>query len=73
MSEKKSQHSDVAEGKWKQWTGEAKKQWGKLTDDEVKQAEGNAEKLAGVIQERYGRTREEAEREVREWRDRHNF
>ena len=55
---------DQVEGKWKQMKGEAKVAWGKLTDDELDQAEGNAEKLAGLVQEKYGKTREEAEKEV---------
>jgi uncharacterized protein YjbJ (UPF0337 family) len=57
-------NSDILRGKWKQIRGEAKTLWGKLTDDELDQIEGNLEKLAGVIQERYGYTREQAEAEV---------
>jgi uncharacterized protein YjbJ (UPF0337 family) len=57
-------NSDQMAGKWKQLKGEAKILWGKLTDDELDQAEGHKDKLAGLVQERYGKTREEAEREV---------
>jgi uncharacterized protein YjbJ (UPF0337 family) len=57
-------NNDQIAGKWKQMKGEAKVMWGKLTDDELDIAEGHKDKLAGKIQERYGRTREEAEREV---------
>ena len=56
-------NSDQMAGKWKQLKGEAKILWGKLTDDELDQAEGHKDKLAGLVQERYGKTREEAERE----------
>ena len=52
------------QGKWRQWKGAAKTQWGKLTDDELTQAEGNADKLAGYIQERYGYAKERAQEEV---------
>jgi uncharacterized protein YjbJ (UPF0337 family) len=38
--------------------------WGKLTDDELEIAEGHADKLRGLVQERYGRTKDEAQREV---------
>ena len=51
-------------GMWHQLKGEAKVQWGKLTDDDLDQIEGNAEKLAGKLQERYGYARERAEEEV---------
>lgn len=62
-------NNDIAEGKWKQIIGKAKTAWGKLTDDELTKAEGHADKLAGLIQERYGKTREEAVREVRRFFD----
>jgi len=58
---------DRVQGNWKQLKGEAKRQWGKLTDDELDQAEGNREKLAGKIQERYGIAKDEAERQIDEW------
>jgi uncharacterized protein YjbJ (UPF0337 family) len=60
---------DIAAGKWKQMVGKAKAAWGELTDDELTQADGNAERLAGLIQERYGKTRDEAELEVRRFFD----
>jgi uncharacterized protein YjbJ (UPF0337 family) len=62
-------NNDIAEGKWKQMVGKAKTAWGELTDDELTKAEGRADKLTGLIQERYGKTREEAEREVRRFFD----
>lgn len=57
-------NNDQIAGKWKQMKGEAKVMWGKLTDDELDIAEGHKDKLAGMVQERYGRTKEEAQREV---------
>jgi uncharacterized protein YjbJ (UPF0337 family) len=57
-------NSDQVQGKWRQWKGAAKAQWGKLTDDELTQAEGNADKLAGYIQERYGYAKERAQEDV---------
>jgi uncharacterized protein YjbJ (UPF0337 family) len=60
----KMQKDHVAEGKWKQLEGSVKERWGKLTDDEVTQVEGSAEKLAGKLQEKYGYTIEEAKKEV---------
>ena len=57
-------NSDQIEGKWKQLKGEAKIQWGKLTDDDLDVVAGHKDKLADKIQERYGKTKEEAEAEV---------
>jgi uncharacterized protein YjbJ (UPF0337 family) len=54
-------------GKWNQMKGDAKKKWGNLTDDDLQQVEGDHDKLVGKIQERYGKSKEEAEREVNEW------
>jgi uncharacterized protein YjbJ (UPF0337 family) len=62
---------DRVQGNWKQFKGEAKRQWGKLTDDELDEAEGNREKLAGKIQERYGIAKDEAERQIDDWLSRH--
>lgn len=57
-------NQDVFAGKWKQLKGRAREWWGQLTDDEIDQVQGNAERLAGLLQERYGYSREEAEREI---------
>ena len=54
-------------GNWKQFKGEARKQWGKLTNDDIDRIEGDRQKLAGKIQEAYGKSKDEAEREVDEW------
>ena len=56
-------------GKWKQHVGSAKVAWGKLTDDELLKSEGNAEKLAGLVQERYAVARDEAEKQVKSFFD----
>lgn len=55
---------DVLEGKWKQLRGEVQRQWGKLTDDELDQVRGDAVKLLGLLQERYGYSKEEAEKRL---------
>lgn len=55
---------DVFEGNWKQFKGSIKARWGRLTDDELDEAEGNYEMLCGKIQEAYGLSREEVEREL---------
>ena len=57
-------NTNILEGKWKQIVGEARIQWGKLTDDELDQIAGRRDKLVGLIQERYGYAKEKEEREV---------
>jgi uncharacterized protein YjbJ (UPF0337 family) len=57
-------NTDVLKGKWKQLRGEAKAWWGELTDDDLDKIAGDCDKLVGVIQERYGYAKDEAEREV---------
>ena len=58
---------DQIKGKWTQFQGKAKEQWGDLTDDDLDRAEGKRDQLAGRVQERYGIAKEEAERQVDEW------
>lgn len=65
-----SLNKDIIAGKWKQLAGKAKSTWGELTDDDLTKVQGDSQRLAGLIQERYGRTKEEAEREVRDFFDR---
>ncbi len=60
---------DVIEGKWKQFKGDIKQRWGKLTDDDLDVAEGKRDELAGKIQERYGKSKDEARREVDDFFD----
>ena len=59
--------SDELKGKWKQQVGAAKIAWGKLTEDELLKSEGHQQKLAGLVQERYAITREEADRQVKDF------
>jgi uncharacterized protein YjbJ (UPF0337 family) len=65
-------NTDQISGNWKQLKGEALNRWGKLTDDQWDQAEGNRIKLAGVLQKTYGIAREKAEEEIREWESKTN-
>ncbi len=66
-------NSDRTAGQWKQIKGSIKEQWGKLTDDDLKQLEGHAEQLVGKLQQLYGLGREQAERQVKEFRKRINW
>jgi uncharacterized protein YjbJ (UPF0337 family) len=55
---------DILEGQWKQIKGKVKQQWGRLTDDELERLSGSYDELAGLIQERYGYSRDEAVNEL---------
>jgi len=58
---------DILKGKWMQIRGDVKRQWGKLTDDDLTTIDGDRDKLVGRLQERYGYNREQAEREVNQF------
>ena len=60
-------NKDIISGKWEQVKGNAQQKWGKLTNDDLDVAEGDAKYLAGKLQERYGWQRDQAEREVDEF------
>jgi len=57
-------NQNILEGKWKQLRGSIREKWGDLTDDEVDQIAGKRDKLSGFLQERYGYTQVEAERQI---------
>jgi uncharacterized protein YjbJ (UPF0337 family) len=60
-------NEDQIKGNWKQVVGKVKTQWGKLTDDDLKASEGRKDVLAGKVQERYGDSKEEAQKKVNEF------
>ncbi len=60
-------NTDEIAGSWKELTGKAREKWGELTDNELQEAKGEREQMIGLIQRKYGKGKEEAEREVDEW------
>ena len=64
---------DIVEGKWTQFKGDVKKQWDKLTDDELDVIAGNRDKLVGKIQESYGVSRDNADKQVDDWCSRKEY
>jgi uncharacterized protein YjbJ (UPF0337 family) len=63
-------NKDTIEGNWKQLKGKVKEQWGKLTDDDFDVIAGKRDQLLGRIQERHGISRDEAEKQVKDWESR---
>jgi uncharacterized protein YjbJ (UPF0337 family) len=58
---------DILEGKWQELKGRVRGQWGQLTDDDVARLTGKREELAGLLQQRYGHTKAQAEEEINKW------
>ena len=58
---------DRIEGNWKQFKGQVHAKWGKLTDDNLTVINGRREILLGKLQEAYGLSKDEAERQIHEW------
>jgi uncharacterized protein YjbJ (UPF0337 family) len=54
-------NDDVLSGMWKQIKGNVKSAFGRLTDDDLTEIEGNQDKMVGKLQERYGYSRADAE------------
>jgi len=62
-------NEDTLKGQWNQVKGHLRKQWGRLTDDDLDQIKGNRDILLGKLQEYYGKNRDENERELETWLD----
>ncbi|MEG3755256.1 CsbD family protein [Psychromonas arctica] len=56
-------NNDIMKGQWKQVSGTIKEKWGKLTDDDLQEIDGNLEVFQGKMQEKYGMEKDEAEKE----------
>jgi uncharacterized protein YjbJ (UPF0337 family) len=60
-------NKEILKGKWLQTKGDVRNWWGRLTDEDVDQIQGDTEKFIGKLQEHYGFSREQAEKEVAEF------
>ena len=60
-------NEDTFKGEWTELKGNIRQQWGKLTDDDLQQIQGDREILLGKLQKIYGRSREEAEKDYERW------
>jgi uncharacterized protein YjbJ (UPF0337 family) len=54
-------------GRWNQFKGELKKRWGKFTDDDLLQIEGDYDKFTGTVLQRYGEQKEEVGKWADQW------
>jgi uncharacterized protein YjbJ (UPF0337 family) len=60
-------NQDILQGRWEQLKGKARVKWGKLTNDDIDQIQGERQKLVGKLREKYGLAQERAERDVDDW------
>ena len=63
---------DILIGRWHEVKGQVRKQWGKLTDDDLARLSGKTEELVGVLQQRYGYGKVQAEIEINNWLRNHD-
>jgi uncharacterized protein YjbJ (UPF0337 family) len=66
MQEEIIMNKDTIKGDWKQLSGKIKAKWGELTDDDIKQSEGNSEYLLGKLQEKYGLEKDKAKQSLKD-------
>jgi len=60
-------NSTILEGKWTELKGRLRAQWGRLTDDDLEEIQGDAEILIGKLQQRYGHAKDRIRKEVDDW------
>jgi uncharacterized protein YjbJ (UPF0337 family) len=60
-------NNEILKGRWNQVKGDIRSKWGKITDDDLTQIQGDAQKMIGKLQERYGLRREQAEKDLTEF------
>ena len=60
-------NEDILKGKWKEIKGSIKEQWGNLTDNDLTEIEGQQEKLVGLLQSKYGYSKDKAEEEYKKF------
>jgi uncharacterized protein YjbJ (UPF0337 family) len=63
-------NADQLKGKWMRFKEELKQEWGKFTDDDLRQIEGNYDKFVGKAQERYGDQKDEIMKWADQWHQR---
>lgn len=66
-------NTDIIQGKWHEIKGLLKKQWGKLTDDEIMKMKGSSQELAGALQKAYGYKKDEAQSEIKKFIDKQRW
>ncbi len=55
------------EGRWREIKGRIRQKWGQMTDDEFEKIAGKKDELLGWLQNKYGYSKEQAEKEIDEF------
>lgn len=63
---------DQIESKWKDFKGNVRSEWGKLTGDDLENIKGKRDQLRAKIQERYGIAKDEADKQIQRFLDKLN-
>jgi uncharacterized protein YjbJ (UPF0337 family) len=58
---------NIIEGKWHEFKGLAREEWGKLSHDELEEIGGKKDRLVAKLQQKYGYATDEAARRADEW------
>jgi uncharacterized protein YjbJ (UPF0337 family) len=59
-------NNDIISGKWTEIKGKIREAYGDLTDNELEEAKGNREQVEGILQQKYGHTKDEAREKMDE-------
>ncbi|MES2504259.1 MAG: CsbD family protein [Myxococcota bacterium] len=62
-------NKEIFEGKWEELKGTMKKTWGKLTDNDLTQIEGNQQEIYGKLEQHYGYTKDQASKAIKDFQD----
>jgi len=62
--------NNVFEGKWEEFKGEVRKVWGKITGDELESTKGDVQSISGLIQQKYGHSKDDVSQKLTEMKDR---
>jgi uncharacterized protein YjbJ (UPF0337 family) len=60
-------NNDISPARWQQVRRQTRTWWGKLTDDDLEWIGGKAERLAHLLQEKYGYIQQHAESQSNRW------
>ncbi len=60
-------NKDILEGKWHELKGQARQKFAKLTDDDIERLSGKMEEFSGVLQQKYGYTKAQADKAIYDW------